>query len=142
MLHDTAEKSKNPLKKAMRRRNAKTVTFNPPTYFEAADIDWSDVEQESEGAPGVIGSAEARRNGGQLDRSGAARTNGTGQSLDGQSVGPMAASGARTVANETNGARGMTARISFLVVQTLTSSRSWTNPCSQHRDTAYRLIPK
>jgi len=140
MLHDTAEKSKNPLKKAMRRRNAKTVTFNPPTYFEAADIDWSDVEQESEGAPGVIGSAEARRNGGQLDRSGAARTNGT--ALDGQGIGPMAGTGARTAANETNGVRGMTARISCLMVQPLTSSRSWTNSCSQHRDTAYRLIPQ
>jgi len=140
MLHDTAEKSKNPLKKAMRRRNAKTVTFNPPTYFEAADIDWSDVEQEVEGAPGVIGSAEARRNGGQLDRSGAARTNGT--TLDGQSVGPMAATGARTVANETNGSRGETARLPCPVVQKLTSSRSWTNPCSQHRDTAYRLVPE
>jgi hypothetical protein len=113
MLHDTAEKSKNPLKKAMRRRNAKTVTFNPPTYFEAADIDWSDVEQEAEGAPGVIGSAEARRNGGQLDRSGAARTNGT---LDGHNNGPVSATGPRTVANETNG-RGTIARITCLMDQ-------------------------
>jgi len=106
MLGDTAEKTKNPLKKAMRRRNAKTVTFNPPTYFEAADIDWSDVEQDVEGALGVIGSGEARRNGGQLDRSGAARTNGTGPALDGQSNGPMGGTGPRPVAVEANGGRG------------------------------------
>lgn len=48
MLGDTAEKPKNPLKKAMRRRNAKTVTFNPPTYYEANEPDWSDVEAENE----------------------------------------------------------------------------------------------
>ncbi|WEW61709.1 protein phosphatase regulator [Emydomyces testavorans] len=41
MLGDNAEKPKNPLKKAMRRRNAKTVTFASPTYFEASDIDYS-----------------------------------------------------------------------------------------------------
>lgn len=117
MLGDTAEKSKNPLKKAMRRRNAKTVTFNPPTYFEAADIDWSDVEQEAEGAPGLIASGEARRNGGQLDRSGGARTNGTGPALDGQSNGPMAGTSPRTVSGETNGGRGMTSPILCLLGQ-------------------------
>ncbi|KAH4989736.1 hypothetical protein HBI70_166780 [Parastagonospora nodorum] len=44
MLGDTAEKSKNPLKKAMRRRNAKTVQFAPPTYVEASDYDYSSDE--------------------------------------------------------------------------------------------------
>ncbi|EEP78489.1 predicted protein [Uncinocarpus reesii 1704] len=46
MLGDNAEKSKNPLKKAMRRRNAKTVTFASPTYFEASDIDYSTEEED------------------------------------------------------------------------------------------------
>jgi hypothetical protein len=46
---DQAEKSKNPLKKAIRRRNAKTVTFSPPTYVEASDIDYSTDEEETEG---------------------------------------------------------------------------------------------
>jgi hypothetical protein len=46
---DQAEKSKNPLKKAIRRRNAKTVTFSAPTYVEASDIDYSTDEEEAEG---------------------------------------------------------------------------------------------
>lgn len=44
MLGDTAEKTKNPLKKAMRRRNAKTVQFAPPTYVEASDYDYTSDE--------------------------------------------------------------------------------------------------
>jgi len=48
MLGDTAEKSKNPLKKAMRRRNAKTVQFGTPTYVEASDYDYSSDEGEGE----------------------------------------------------------------------------------------------
>lgn len=48
MLGDNAEKSKNPLKKAMRRRNAKTVTFTSPTYFDAPEIDYSTEEEEDE----------------------------------------------------------------------------------------------
>jgi hypothetical protein len=48
MLGDNAEKSKNPLKKAMRRRNAKTVTFSAPTYFDAPEIDYSSEEEGSE----------------------------------------------------------------------------------------------
>ncbi|KAH8704102.1 hypothetical protein BGW36DRAFT_394251 [Talaromyces proteolyticus] len=49
MLGDNPEKSKNPLKKAMRRRNAKTVTFASPTFFEASDIDYSTEEEDGEG---------------------------------------------------------------------------------------------
>ncbi|KAH0544351.1 hypothetical protein FGG08_001492 [Glutinoglossum americanum] len=48
MLGDNPEKSKNPLKKAIRRRNAKTVQFAAPTYFEASDIDYSSSEEEGE----------------------------------------------------------------------------------------------
>ena len=46
MLGDNPEKSKNPLKKAMRRRNAKTVQFTAPTYVEASDNDYSTEEEE------------------------------------------------------------------------------------------------
>ncbi|KMP08636.1 hypothetical protein CIRG_08317 [Coccidioides immitis RMSCC 2394] len=46
MLSDNAEKPKNSLKKAIRRRNAKTVTFASPTYFEASDIDYSTEEED------------------------------------------------------------------------------------------------
>lgn len=50
MLSDQPEKSKNPLKKALRKRNAKTVTFAPPTYVEASDVDYSsDEEEDGEG---------------------------------------------------------------------------------------------
>jgi hypothetical protein len=107
MLGDTAEKSKNPLKKAMRRRNAKTVTFNPPTYYEATEIDWSDAEAENEGMVPANGNAESRRNGGQLDRD---RANGNGTSgangtLDGQAAAVAASVVANVVANvaPTNG---------------------------------------
>ena len=50
MLGDNPEKSKNPLKKAMRRRNAKTVQFAPPTYYEPSDYEYSDDEDEGEDA--------------------------------------------------------------------------------------------
>ena len=46
MLSDNLEKTRNPLKKAMRRRNAKTVTFTDPTYVEASDYDYSDDEDK------------------------------------------------------------------------------------------------
>ncbi|KAL4782000.1 hypothetical protein BJX76DRAFT_333791 [Aspergillus varians] len=45
MLGDNLEKSKNPLKKAMRRRNAKTVAFTSPTYIEASDVEYSTEEE-------------------------------------------------------------------------------------------------
>ncbi|KIH92175.1 sh3 domain protein [Sporothrix brasiliensis 5110] len=50
MLGDQAEKTKNPLKSAMRRRKTKTVAFAPPTYVDYSDIDYStdgeDLEAE------------------------------------------------------------------------------------------------
>ncbi|RVX74211.1 hypothetical protein B0A52_02043 [Exophiala mesophila] len=48
MLGDNPEKSKNPLKKAMRRRNAKTVQFTAPTYYEPSDYEYSDEEDEAD----------------------------------------------------------------------------------------------
>ena len=49
MLGDSSEKSKNPLKKAMRRRNAKAVAFSAPTYIEASDVEYSTDEEIDEG---------------------------------------------------------------------------------------------
>ena len=49
MLGDNSEKSKNPLKKAMRRRNAKAVAFSAPTYIEASDVEYSTDEEIDEG---------------------------------------------------------------------------------------------
>ena len=48
MLGDNPEKPKNPLKKAMRRRNAKTVQFTAPTYYEPSEYDYSDEEEAEE----------------------------------------------------------------------------------------------
>lgn len=48
MLGDNAEKSKNPLKKAMRRRNAKNVSFAAPTYFDAPEVDYSTEEEDED----------------------------------------------------------------------------------------------
>lgn len=56
MLGDNPEKSKNPLKKAMRRRNAKTVQFAAPTYHEAADAYYS-TDEDGEDEPFADGVA-------------------------------------------------------------------------------------
>ena len=53
MLGDEEEKKPgnplNPLKKAMRRRNAKTVQFSGNSYVEPSDNDYSSEEEEEEG---------------------------------------------------------------------------------------------
>lgn len=49
MLGDNTEKSKNPLKKAMRRRNAKTVQFAAPTYYEPSEAEYSDEDDGDDG---------------------------------------------------------------------------------------------
>lgn len=49
MLSDAPEKSRNPLKKAMKRHNGKKVQFTAPTYVEASDIEYSTEEEEEEG---------------------------------------------------------------------------------------------
>ena len=61
MLGDNAERSKNPLKKAMRRRNAKTVQFSDPTYYEASDVDYStdDEADDEEGVDEIGADADA-----------------------------------------------------------------------------------
>ena len=62
MLGDNPEKSRNPLKKAMRRRNVKTVTFTDPTYYEADPEEYSSDEEGDE-EPEFITTADAARNG-------------------------------------------------------------------------------
>jgi hypothetical protein len=49
MLGDNPEKTKNPLKKAMRRRNAKTVQFAAPQYYEPSGLEYSDDEEGVDG---------------------------------------------------------------------------------------------
>lgn len=46
MLTDQGEKYVNPLVKAFRKRNTKTVIFSEPTYFEASENDYSTEEEE------------------------------------------------------------------------------------------------
>lgn len=48
MLGDQAEKTRNPLKSAMKRRKAKTVTFTAPTYVDYSDFDYSTDEEDLE----------------------------------------------------------------------------------------------
>ncbi|KAI0117530.1 hypothetical protein F4776DRAFT_656154 [Hypoxylon sp. NC0597] len=47
MLGDQAEKAKNPLKTAIRRRK-KTVMFTAPTYVDYSDIDYSTEEEDGD----------------------------------------------------------------------------------------------
>lgn len=55
MLGDTTEKTKNPLKKAMRRRNAKQVSFGNLNYIEASDYEYSCDEDEDQDKPYMNG---------------------------------------------------------------------------------------
>lgn len=59
MLGDNPEKSKNPLKKAMRRRNAKTVNFAPPTYYEPDEQVWSDEEEDVDDEETLVATSDA-----------------------------------------------------------------------------------
>lgn len=43
----------NPLKKAMKRRNAKTVQFTAPSYVEPSDVEYSSDEDEGNGEYGA-----------------------------------------------------------------------------------------
>lgn len=75
MLSDNAEKSRNPLKKAMKRRNAKTVQFAAPTYVEASDDDYSTDEEESgmvEPYANIVDSEKAPQDGQDTDGEGRA----------------------------------------------------------------------
>lgn len=57
MLGDEEDKrtgnSLNPLKKAMKRRNAKTVQFTAPSYVEPSDVEYSSDEEEGNGEYGA-----------------------------------------------------------------------------------------
>src|ERR1700760_1430475 len=48
MYEDTLEKPKNPLRRAMRRRGQKQVTFSEPTYRDAPQYDYSSEEEEED----------------------------------------------------------------------------------------------
>jgi hypothetical protein len=47
-FEDSLEKPKNPLKRAILRRNQKAVAFAEPTYRDAPIYDWSSEEEEEE----------------------------------------------------------------------------------------------
>ncbi|KAK4157096.1 hypothetical protein C8A00DRAFT_29952 [Chaetomidium leptoderma] len=51
MLGDQADKARNPIRTAMKRRKAKTVQFAAPTYVDYSDIDYSTEEEDAEGEP-------------------------------------------------------------------------------------------
>lgn len=59
-FEDSLEKPRNPLKRAILRRNQKGVAFAEPTYRDAPVYDWSsEEEEEEEGEVKVIASSEA-----------------------------------------------------------------------------------
>ncbi len=98
MLGDTAEKSKNPLKKAMRRRNAKTVQFAPPTYVEASDYDYSSDEGEGE----LFGGPEPK----QMQQQQAATQEADSAHEENLEVQPLKVNGARKDVQTDGDARG------------------------------------
>ncbi|KAI4656394.1 uncharacterized protein J4E79_007947 [Alternaria viburni] len=98
MLGDTAEKSKNPLKKAMRRRNAKTVQFAPPTYVEASDYDYSSDEGEGE----LFGGPEPK----QMQQQQAATQDGDSAQEENLEVQPLKVNGAKKDGQNDGEARG------------------------------------
>ncbi|KAI4699947.1 hypothetical protein J4E81_003980 [Alternaria sp. BMP 2799] len=98
MLGDTAEKSKNPLKKAMRRRNAKTVQFAPPTYVEASDYDYSSDEGEGE----LFGGPEPK----QMQQQQAATQDGDSAQEENLEVQPLKVNGAKKDGQTDGEARG------------------------------------
>jgi len=61
MLGDNPERSRNPLKKAMRRRNVKTVQFTDPTYYEAEQIDYSSEEEMGDDDMDFLTTADVAR---------------------------------------------------------------------------------
>jgi hypothetical protein len=68
MLGDNPERSRNPLKKAMRRRNVKTVQFTDPTYYEAEQIDYSSEEEMGEDDLDFLTTADVAREDEQLQQ--------------------------------------------------------------------------
>ena len=58
MLHDAPAKSQNPIKNALRRRNAKSVAFAPTQYFEYTTPS-DESEEEGEGEEGEEEGEEA-----------------------------------------------------------------------------------
>jgi hypothetical protein len=65
MYEDTLEKPKNPIRRAMRRRGQKQVTFTDPTYRDAPVYDYSSEEEEGEDGDIAMNGAheEASQNG-------------------------------------------------------------------------------
>ena len=63
MLGDNPEKSKNPLKKAMRRRNAKSVAFAEPTFFPTPENEYSTEEENEENLEFITTAAVAQSEG-------------------------------------------------------------------------------
>jgi hypothetical protein len=93
MLGDTAEKTKNPLKKAMRRRNAKTVQFGPPEYVEASDYDYSSDEGGDEELFGGVDPGQGQTQ--QQDQQAATVKSVEPEQEDGLKVQPLKVNGAK-----------------------------------------------
>lgn len=75
-LTDDPGRSKNPLKKAMRRRNAKKVEFSTPTYYEPDPRIWPPEEgdEDEDGLPSDDAQAQSERDGYENGNSGIVST--------------------------------------------------------------------
>ncbi|KAK4189555.1 hypothetical protein QBC35DRAFT_380058 [Podospora australis] len=62
MLGDQSDKTRNPIKSAMKRRKAKTVQFAPPTFVDYSDIDYSTEEEDAETDPYQQAKQQAQQN--------------------------------------------------------------------------------
>lgn len=85
MLTDQEEDRKanslNPLKKAMRRRNVKTVQFAPPTYVEPSDYGASSDEEEEGGDEATLHGEDGAEAHSQVQ---------TRNGMDGPAIDPLA----------------------------------------------------
>lgn len=89
MLGDTAEKSMNPLKKAMRRRHGKTVTFGGLNYVEASDYEYSSDEEDEDAPAKAQVQQAAATNGTAAAANGAQTQEQTAQAAGRRSVSPV-----------------------------------------------------
>lgn len=75
MLGDQAEKAKNPIKTAMRRRKAKNVSFAAPTFVDYSDYDY-DTEDEEDAEAEILAQQQQQQQQSQQQASTAKQTNG------------------------------------------------------------------
>lgn len=90
MLGDQAEKAKNPIKTAMRRRKAKNVSFAAPTFVDYSDYDY-DTEDEEDAEAELLAQQQQQQQQSQQQASAAKQTAGDdgNKELESAKVAPL-----------------------------------------------------